>query len=138
MCKDKQNTYQHTPKQLRRKCEGLLKSSLYQKYKEIFPELVSSNEMDISWISQSTSSHILKILFGFEYFRSISDKYLLPVIFFIQETSQINGNDDCRGNISLRQSVNVRYIKIIIPANRWIFRLISKAWSENIKFLLKR
>jgi len=39
MCKDKRNTYQHTANQLRRKCEGLLNSSLLSKYQEMFPDL---------------------------------------------------------------------------------------------------
>ena len=129
MCKDKQNTYQHTPKQLRRKCEGLLKSSLYQKYTEMFPELVSSNEVEVSWISQCISSHTLKIFWKYLFF---------PVIFCSQETNQINGNGDCRWKISFRQSVNAQDIKIIILVNRSIFRLTLQALGKNMKFLSKR
>ena len=47
MAKDKENTYQHTPKQLKHKCESLLKSSLLPKYQEMFPEFsLSVAEMD--------------------------------------------------------------------------------------------
>ncbi|XP_057307970.1 nucleolar protein 16-like [Hydractinia symbiolongicarpus] len=46
MSKDKRNTYQHTPKQLRRKCEGLLNSSLLPKYQELFPDLQAEETMD--------------------------------------------------------------------------------------------
>ncbi|XP_002155670.1 nucleolar protein 16 [Hydra vulgaris] len=47
MAKDKDNTYQHTAKQLKRKCESLLKSSLLTKYQSMFPELTTSaEEMD--------------------------------------------------------------------------------------------
>ena len=46
MCKDKRNMNQHTANQLRRKCEGLLGSSLLPKYKEMFPEL-TIDEMEI-------------------------------------------------------------------------------------------
>ena len=40
MCRDKLNTYQHTAKKLEFKCEGLLASPLYERYKNMFPELV--------------------------------------------------------------------------------------------------
>ena len=43
MCRDKRNTYQHTAKKLQFKCEGLLNSPLYDKYKEIFPALVAED-----------------------------------------------------------------------------------------------
>lgn len=46
MSKDKRNTYQHTPKQLRRKCEGLLNSSLLPKYQELFPDVLPEETMD--------------------------------------------------------------------------------------------
>jgi len=40
MARDKRNKYQHTPKQLQRKCEGLLKSNQLNKYKEMYPGLL--------------------------------------------------------------------------------------------------
>jgi len=46
MAKDKLNTYQHTANQIRRKCEGLLKSSLFTKYQEMYPELWTVETMD--------------------------------------------------------------------------------------------
>jgi len=50
MARDKRNTYQHTPKQLQRKCEGLLTSSLLPKYKEMYPGIlpddVTTEEME--------------------------------------------------------------------------------------------
>ena len=44
MARDKRNKYQHTPKQLQRKCEGLLKSSQLAKYKEMYPGLLPNDE----------------------------------------------------------------------------------------------
>ena len=44
MARDKRNKYQHTPKQLQRKCEGLLKSSQLTKYKEMYPGLLPNDE----------------------------------------------------------------------------------------------
>lgn len=46
MFKDKRNTHQHTIAQLRRKCEGLLKSSLLQKYREMFPDIAPVEKME--------------------------------------------------------------------------------------------
>ena len=40
MARDKRNKYQHTSKQLQRKCEGLLKSNQLNKYKEMYPGLL--------------------------------------------------------------------------------------------------
>lgn len=46
MFKDKRNTHQHTIAQLRRKCEGLLKSSLLPKYRDMFPDLAPEDTME--------------------------------------------------------------------------------------------
>merc|ERR1712141_942868 len=35
MCRDKRNTYQHTASKLKFKCEALIASPLYQRYKEL-------------------------------------------------------------------------------------------------------
>merc|ERR1712150_142592 len=43
MCRDKRNTYQHTAKKLQFKCEGLVASSLYERYIVMFPDLVEKN-----------------------------------------------------------------------------------------------
>lgn len=44
MVRDKRNTHQHTSNQLRRKCEGLLQSSLLSKYKTMYPGLLPEDE----------------------------------------------------------------------------------------------
>lgn len=44
MARDKRNKHQHTNKQLQRKCEGLLKSTLLGKYKEMYPGLLPDEE----------------------------------------------------------------------------------------------
>lgn len=44
MARDKRNKYQHTAKQLQRKCEGILTSSQLPKYKEMFPGLLPEDQ----------------------------------------------------------------------------------------------
>jgi len=51
MSADKRNTYQHTANQLRHKCEGLLSSTLLQKYQEMFPELTSDAQQEMETIT---------------------------------------------------------------------------------------
>merc|ERR1712168_328604 len=46
MCKDKRNTYQHTASKLKYKCQALITSPLYDKYKELYPHLCTQENME--------------------------------------------------------------------------------------------
>merc|ERR1712142_494545 len=46
MCKDKRNTYQHTASKLKFKCQALITSPLYDKYKELYPRLCTQDKME--------------------------------------------------------------------------------------------
>merc|ERR1739848_380778 len=46
MCKDKRNTYQHTASKLKFKCQALLTSPLYDRYKELYPHLCHEETME--------------------------------------------------------------------------------------------
>jgi len=48
MSRDKLNTLQHTAKVIQRKCEALLKSTLYEKYQALYPELSVVADMEMS------------------------------------------------------------------------------------------